>query len=82
MHGQKPNRDPDVNNLDVLAYELNALALRVAAQAEAFSRRNADAPPPDQRAEVAAQMNRLIGELQRGARTLAYARRTGGIGGG
>ncbi len=83
MHRQTQHPEPAVDNLNVLAYELNSLALKVAAQADALSRSGPrPAPPHADEAEVAAQMHHLIGELQRAARTLAYARRAGRLGDG
>ena len=73
---------PEVRNLSVLAYELNSLALAVAAEAATLARGRVPTPGDghDGDGEVlAAEMNDLIRRLQEGTRAMRIARRRGTI---
>ncbi|GEM_PF-4595925 len=70
---------PEVRNLSVLAYELNSLALVVAAEAATLARVPASGDGDDDGDVLAAEMNDLIRRLQEGTRAMRIARRRGTI---
>lgn len=78
MERRGEGAQPNVKNLDVLAYELNALAHRIAAETQALSRQGLE-PRHRHGEEVADQMNEIIAHLRQVARTLAYTRRAGDV---
>lgn len=69
---------PDVHSLAVMAYELNSVALKVAAEAETLARRGTAKDDGDPVEPVLIQeMDALIRRLQEGTRALRFARLSG-----
>lgn len=76
MHEFATGDSPKVPSLSVMAYELNSVALAVAAEAETLARRG-DAGAGDADACLVEEMEALIRRLQHGTRALRFARLSG-----
>ncbi len=68
---------PKVPSLAVVAYELNSLALAVAAEAETLARYGEAAATHEADACLVEEMEALIRRLQHGTRALRFARLSG-----
>lgn len=68
---------PRVPSVSVTAYELNSVALAVAAEAETLARRGQAGETGEIDASVVEEMEALISRLQRGTRALRFARLSG-----
>lgn len=75
MHGHDRSEEPAVSNLSVLAYELNFVALAMAAEADSIARGGME--EAESAEAMARQMNDLIARLQRATKQFRYARRSG-----